>query len=193
MNHLVVFCHPDNAGFDRALTDCVLGTSLAMGHDTQIRDLYRLNFNPVLRTRQACTSRSTGSREIMQEQEFLDWANLLTLIYPVWWAGMPAMLKGYIDRVFCRGFAYDQEGPVITGLLSGKKVLIFNTTCMPSSFYARSGLHETMARTMDTGIFEICGMEVLHHAFFGGQTDCGDEARRHTGLAEAEAIASRYL
>lgn len=192
MNHLVVFCHPDNDGFDRALTNCVLGISNVMGHDTQIRDLYRQNFNPVLRSRQACFNPKI-EQDALQEQEFVSWADLLTLIYPVWWAGMPAMLKGYLDRVFCRGFAFETSRSSVKGLLGGRKVLIFSTTCMPSSFYSRAGMHETMAQAMDTGIFELCGMEVLHHAFFGGQASPVDLPSRQDSLAEVEAIASRYL
>ena len=130
--------------------------------------------------------------DVRQEQEFIEWADLLTFVYPIWWTGMPAMLKGYVDRVFCQGFAYCPQGDTVKGLLNGKKVLIFNTTGLPSPFYTSQGMHEAMSLTTDTGIFELCGMEVLHHAFFGSLEVVSDEVRK-SYLGEAVSITSRYL
>lgn len=191
MNHLVIFCHPDTGSFDRTIADAVEAVSEVLGHDTRGRDLYRQNFDPVLRLADLAPGPQQHG-EIAVEQRLVLWADMLTLIYPVWWAGMPALLKGYVDRVFSPGFAYTDGENSVQGLLTGKKVLIFNTTCLPSCFYARQGMHEAMARITDTGIFDMCGMEVLHHAFFGSMHSAADEARQAC-LAEVEAIASRYL
>jgi len=105
---------------------------------------------------------------------------------------MPAMLKGYIERVFCRNFAFAVHGDKVEGLLTGKKVLIFNTTGAPSALYSAQGMHEAMDLTTNRGIFELCGMEVLHHAFFGGLASSTDETRK-SYLAKVESITSRYL
>lgn len=134
----------------------------------------------------------TVPQDVRQEQEFISWADMLTFVYPVWWAGMPAMLKGYIDRVLCQGFAYRLLDDTVQGLLHGKKALIFNTTALPSSVYTSQGMHQAMAMTTDTGIFELCGMEVLHHACFGGMDKVPDEVRK-SYLSEVVSITSRYL
>jgi len=192
MNHLVIFCHPSPASFNRAISDSVQAVSGALGHDTCCRDLYGIDFNPVLSRADLVGGAEMVSPDIRQEQEFITWADMLTFVYPVWWAGMPGMLKGYIDRVFCRDFAYSLDDGVAKGLLGGKKVLIFNTTALPSSVYTSQGMHEAMALTTDTGIFGLCGMEVLHHAFFGSVDTAGDEMRK-SYLSEVVSIASRYL
>lgn len=192
MNHLVIFCHPSPASFNRAIADSVEAVSAALGHDTSCRDLYGLAFNPVLSRTDMDGAGAKVPADIRQEQECITWADMLTFVYPVWWAGMPGMLKGYIDRVFCRDFAFRLHDGAAQGLLGGRKVMIFNTTALPSSVYSSQGMHEAMALTTDTGIFGLCGMEVLHHAFFGSVDTVGDETRR-SYLAEVVSITSRYL
>lgn len=192
MNHLVIFCHPSPASFNRAIADSVEAVSGALGHDTRCRDLYGIAFNPILSKTDMHGTVQTVPQDVRQEQDFISWADMLTFVYPVWWAGMPAMLKGYIDRVLCQGFAYRLHDDTVQGLLHGKRVLIFNTTALPSSLYTSQGMHQAMAMTTDTGIFELCGMEVLHHAFFGSMDKVPDEVRK-SYLSEVVSITSRYL
>jgi NAD(P)H dehydrogenase (quinone) len=192
MNHLVILCHPNPASFNRAIADSVEAVSGALGHDTCCRDLYGIAFNPILSRADMDSAVEAVPQDVRQEQEFISWADMLTFVYPVWWAGMPALLKGYIDRVFCQGFAYRLHADSAQGLLQGKKVLIFNTTGLPSSLYTSQGMHQAMAMTTDTGIFELCGMEVLHHAFFGSMDQVSEEVR-NSYLGEVVSITSRYL
>jgi NAD(P)H dehydrogenase (quinone) len=192
MNHLVILCHPNPASFNRAIADSVEAVSGALGHDTRCRDLYGIAFNPILSRADLDSAVEAVPQDVRQEQEFISWADMLTFVYPVWWAGMPALLKGYIDRVFCQGFAYRLCADKAQGLLEGKKVLIFNTTGLPSSLYTSQGMHQAMAMTTDTGIFELCGMEVLHHAFFGSMDQVSEEVRK-SYLGEVVSITSRYL
>ncbi len=192
MNHLIIFCHPNTSSFNRAIADSVEAVSGALGHDTRCRDLYGIAFNPILSKTDLDSPGGRVTPDVRQEQEFISWADMLTFVYPVWWTGMPAMLKGYVDRVFCQGFAYCLYDDRAEGLLDGKKVLIFNTTALPSSVYTSQGMHDAMSMTTDTGIFELCGMEVLHHAFFGSVDKATDEVRK-SYLSEAVSITSRYL
>lgn len=129
MNHLVIFCHPSAASFNRAIADSVQAVSEALGHDTSCRDLYGIAFNPVLCKRDMDDPAGTVPQDVRQEQEFITWADTLTFVYPVWWAGMPAMLKGYVDRVFCQDFAYSLHGDSVKGLLGGKK---FSSSTRPA-------------------------------------------------------------
>ena len=107
-------------------------------------------------------------------------------------------IDGLLQRAFARKIreqffvAQSLHGDKISGLLTGKKALIFNTTGLPSTFYTSQGLHEAMSLATDTGIFELCGMEVLHHAFFGSVHSVSAEARE-SYLGEVVAITSRYL
>ncbi|RME08506.1 MAG: hypothetical protein D6804_07335 [Aquificota bacterium] len=78
---------------------------------------------------------------------------------------MPAILKGYIDRVFSYGFAYEERDGELVGLLSDKKAFIINTLGASELDYRPSGMEECLIKTTDTGIFKFCGVEVLRHLF----------------------------
>ena len=116
--------------------------------------------------------------DIRTEQAEISRADRLVFIYPVWWAALPARMKGYIDRVFSLGFAYDFQDGMPVGLLSGKEVLIVNTTGSSGDLYSQSGMHEAIRKTSDTGIFEFCGLKVLDHLFFGAVPFVDDEVRK---------------
>lgn len=192
MNHLVIFCHPSPTSFNAAIADSVEAVSAAMGHDIRRRDLYGIGFNPVLTRVELEAPQHMRAQDVRQEQEFVSWADVLTFVYPVWWTGMPAMLKGYFDRIFCRDFAYALHDDAMTGLLTGRRALIFSTTGLSSTACDARGMHEAMARTTDTGILELCGIEVLNHAFFGGVATVSEEVRK-SYLSEVVAIVSRHL
>lgn len=78
---------------------------------------------------------------------------------------MPAILKGYIDRVFSYGFAYAERDGQLVGLLTDKKVIIINTLGASELDYVPSGMEECLKKTTDLGVFNFCGMQVLKHIF----------------------------
>ena len=78
---------------------------------------------------------------------------------------MPAILKGYIDRVLLHGFAYLSTPSGVVPLLTGKKVMVFNSMGQSREDYER-GMFEALRMTTDVGIFKFCGMEVVEHVYF---------------------------
>lgn len=66
--------------------------------------------------------------DVAQAQSDIRMADVLTLVYPLWWMSMPAIMKGYIDRVFARGFAYEVDNGVVRGLLSGRKAVLITVS-----------------------------------------------------------------
>ena len=100
MNHLIIVAHPNNQSFNKAITDAVVESSREMGAETLLRDLYSLDFNPVLSWEELqAAARGIIPSEVRNEQLLISKADLITLIYPLWWMGFPAILKGYLDRV----------------------------------------------------------------------------------------------
>ncbi len=93
----------------------------------------------------------------------------MTFVYPMWWGHMPAMLKGFIDRVFTHGYAfkYDAEIGEVTGLLKGKTVKQFVMTSTPNDFYEKNGMHNAQRIVVDEATFGFCGIEVNQSTFFG--------------------------
>lgn len=179
MKYLIVYAHPNPNSFNSAELETLQSALKQGGHEVRVRDLYAEKFNPVLGPAdfQAMAAGSLP-RDISVEQSHLQWADTAVFLYPVWWASMPAMLKGYVDRVFLKGFAYDygRDGSIVP-LLKGKKAAVFNTTGSPYEFYERSGMHKSIRQAVDEGIFAFCGMEVLRHEFFGGVPTATAEQR----------------
>jgi len=191
MKHLVVYCHPDPKSFCHAILENVLDTIRGKGHEVRVKELYADGFDPILKGSDfAAFQAGKTPPDIKAEQDHILWAETMTVIHPVWWTGMPAMLKGYIDRVFSLGFAYafGPDGP--TGLLSGRKVVILSTQGADKEQYDSAGVTDAMKKASDIAIYALCGMEVLEHKFFGGVTSVDDETRKRY-LAEVKEVMSR--
>jgi NAD(P)H dehydrogenase (quinone) len=105
---------------------------------------------------------------------------------------LPAILKGYVDRVFSYGFAYEYINGVQNGLLKGKKGLLFCTTGASNELYAASGMHNSMKQTTDQGIFNFSGIEEVKHTFFGAVPYVTEETRGDY-LKEVSKIVKEIL
>ncbi|MNK88366.1 hypothetical protein D3C87_1083260 [compost metagenome] len=88
---------------------------------------------------------------------------------------MPAIMKGYIDRVFSYGFAYRYDQGIQKGLLS-KSTIIINSHGKSNAEYAESGLDKALALTSDTGIFNYCGLEIKQHFYFDKADRASEES-----------------
>lgn len=180
MKHLIIYCHPNPDSFNNAIVDAFIGSLKTEGHEVVVRDLYAMRFDPVLKASDFEALREGNTpTDIKTEQEHVKWADAFTMVYPIWWTGLPALIKGYIDRVFSYGFAYAYgENGDINKLLSGKKGLIINTHGTPSEIYSRTGMYDGLKMTSDTGIYEFCGIKPVGHIFFGSVPQIDDHARK---------------
>jgi len=178
MKYLIVYAHPDPGSFNRALLGAVERRLDETGETYDVRDLYALGFNPVLALEELASGGVADAHgDASRERELVAGADALIFIYPVWWFAMPAIKKGYIDRVFSEGFAFTFDGGRFKGLLGGKKVYIINTTGSPREILERMGYMDAMRTMTDAGIFEFCGMEVAAHRYFFAVPETGEAAR----------------
>ena len=98
MKCLIVFAHPYPRAFNRAVLQAVDEELKAAGHEVNVRDLYVLNFHPALQANDLeGLIKGTTEPDVAEEQKHVTWADLVILICPIWWSGLPAMAKGYID------------------------------------------------------------------------------------------------
>ncbi|MBD0382754.1 NAD(P)H-dependent oxidoreductase [Paenibacillus sedimenti] len=187
MKHLLVYAHPNPNSFNHAILDTSTKALEAKGHEVTVRDLYQMNFNAVLTSEDMAALRSGQTPEdIRKEQDYIAGADCITFIYPVWWTGLPAILKGYVDRVLSYGFAYAYgSNGNIEKLLTGKKGLLISTHGTPSDIYESIGMTQSLKQTSDGGIFDFCGIEVVNHLFFGSVPQVDDAARKGM-LAQVE-------
>ncbi len=166
MKYRVIYTHPNPKSFNHAVLEAVMEELEHAGADYEITDLYAESFDPVLVNSDIEALRTgTPSEDIVLEQKMVSEADMLIFIFPVWWFSMPAILKGYTDRVFSAGFAFEITEKSVSGLLEGKKVAIFNTTGGSSEAYDNYGYGDAFRKCICEGIFRFCGMEVLLQHF----------------------------
>lgn len=157
MNILTVVSHPrENSLTFAAASRFVQGLADA-GHESELLDLHRSGFDPVLREADepdwaAGGDRKIYSPEVEAEIERLKRHDALAFIFPIWWYGLPAMLKGYIDRVWNDGFAYG------TGRLPHKKVLWLGLAGAPREHFEKRKYDEMMSLLLNVGMSHYCGV-----------------------------------
>jgi len=189
MNVLIVYAHPEPRSLNGALNGFAVARLEAAGHAVQVSDLYAMGWKAVLdagdslereaseRFDPSATSlrafeNGWQSVDIAGEQDKLRWADTLILQFPLWWFSMPAILKGWIDRVYACGFAYgvgehsdshwgDRYGE---GRMQGKRAMLVVTAGGWESHYAARGINGPMDDLLfpiHHGILHYPGFEVL--------------------------------
>jgi len=169
VRHLVIAAHPSTRSFNHAVVEAYTSELIERGHRVECRDLYAASFNPVLSARDlAAVARGKLAKDIKVEQAAIRRANVLTFISPLWWSGFPAMLKGYLDRVFCAGFAYVIKGGDYLPGLSGKKGAIITTSGATAEELKSGGTLRALRTIYDEGLMEFCGIEIVRHLYLSG-------------------------
>ena len=167
MKNLIVYAHPDSGSLNHFIKETVADNLQESGQEIVVRDLNQINFNPVLSLEDMSGQRiGQVAEDIKTEQGHIAWADRIIFIYPIWWTGMPAIMKGYIDRVFSYGFAYRYDQGIQKGLLTGKQAIIVNSHGKSNAEYESIGMDKALALTSDTGIFNYCGLEIQQHFYF---------------------------
>ncbi len=108
MKTLVVYVHPVEGSFTSSVRDAIIQHLPSQHHEVRLRDLYAENFDPFLSsTERALHHTSPTTRpELAQDVEDLRWCEAIVFVYPTWWSGLPAMLKGWIDRTWMNEVAW---------------------------------------------------------------------------------------
>ncbi|QMV40684.1 NAD(P)H-dependent oxidoreductase [Cohnella cholangitidis] len=157
-NILIITGHPDSQSYCAALSDAYR-KGAAENDKVQVReiDLGKIEFDPNLQF--GYRQRTELEEDLKQAQELIRWADHLVFVYPTWWGSMPAILKGFIDRIFLPGFAfkYRDNSSLWDKLLKGKTAHLIVTSDTPSwynKFIYRSAGHSVMKRN----ILHFCGI-----------------------------------
>ncbi len=193
MKYLIVYAHPNPKSFNHAVLETISTGLKKKKREFTVRDLYRIGFNPVLSTKDlSAIQNGAVPRDIRKEQSYISKANTLIFIFPIWWSAMPAMLKGYIDRVFSLGFAYDITENAVVGLLKGKKVFLVSTTGASKEDYGKMGAFKMMNMSIDMAIFKFSGMKVIGHKYFSAVPYVSQQERKKM-LKELKLLVRRKL
>jgi NAD(P)H dehydrogenase (quinone) len=201
MNVFIVYAHPEPNSLNGFMKDLAAKTLRDNGHKVKISDLYGMNFKSTLDQddfsqrqnnelfspiMEQVNALKTGSlaRDIKDEVEKIKWADMLIFQFPIWWSSFPAILKGWIDRVFLPGVVHNiQEGKLYdTGLLKGKKAMLSYTTGATRDVYSSQGPHgdiDDLLKYITHNILELTGLEILpSFGIFGPAILSNDEVKR---------------
>jgi len=131
---LVVLCHPNKTGFNQAIAAAAVD-HLKKSHSVEFLNLYQETFDPVLPAPEL-PRKYTLDETVQRYNALVQQAQVLIFVHPDWWGGPPALLKGFVDRVFRPGVAYEFDGFQFlskkkVALFSGKKAMVFSTTDYP--------------------------------------------------------------
>jgi NAD(P)H dehydrogenase (quinone) len=181
MRVLIEYAHPEPKSFNGAMKDLATKVLRGAGHTVQVSDLYAMKFDPsggpddfLERTdesafgyqreqRQASEQRSFEP-QLQAEMEKLAWADFVIFQFPLWWFSLPAILKGWVDRVFAMGFAYDLSRSYDSGIFRGKRGMLVLTTGGPAAAYGpgtRNGELDQLLLHINRGMLYFIGLDVL--------------------------------
>jgi NAD(P)H dehydrogenase (quinone) len=185
MNVLIVYAHHEPTSFTSALKNLSLEILSAQKHSVVVSDLYGQGFNPtaqkwdfvttsgghfnyMLEQRHAARLDMAFSPDIVGEIQKIQAAELIVFVSPIWWFSVPAILKGWFDRVLAMGVAWDGGKIYENGLLRGKQAMLIGSAGGPDAYYKTDGKHKATAaqilHPINHGTLAFCGLNV-HESF----------------------------
>ena len=195
MRALVVYCHPSPASFTAAVRDAVLKGLAVARHEVRIVDLYGEGFDPVLSRQERADYHTPGLNEapVAEQLEALRWAEALILVYPTWWYGPPAMLKGWLDRVWVphATFRMPEPGKPIGRVLTNIRFIGAVSTLGSPWWWWTLAMGEPGRRILLRGLSVLCAPGCRTKWLALHRMDSASDAQRSGFLAKVEAYFSR--
>lgn len=188
MHALIVVAHPNPQSLTHHVAATVRSGIAESGHSAEIADLAAEGFDPryALADQAAYVKGEAIPADVAAEQARIDRSDSLVLVYPVYWWSFPGLLKGWIDRVFVNGWAYQETDAGIEKKLARLKVHLVGIGGADLRTYARRGYQWAMRTQIDQGIFDYCGASVARSELFL-PPESGDWSEH---LATARAIGA---
>jgi NAD(P)H dehydrogenase (quinone) len=168
MNALIIYAHPNPKSFNHAVLDQVKKGLKDSNQTFEVIDLYADGFNPALvYNEEIRRSDLANDVETARYRQMVKEAGRLIFIYPVWWYGLPAILKGFIDRVFVSGFAYTSKGTRPQGLFTDKSAWVVYTIDSPS-WFVKLFRKSVEWKVFKNAILNFCGIKQVKKTMLAG-------------------------
>lgn len=167
MRVLVIYVHPKRVCFTGELLSNVIAGLEDADHEVQVADLYSEGFNPAFGAEDyAQFSGEAMPSEVTREQKRIEWSEGIVIVSPIWWYQYPAMLKGWIDRVFSEGWAFADSYARGGTNLGWRKLLIIASAGGRPETYEKHGYTSAIKALWDVGIWDYCGFNDRRTEFF---------------------------
>lgn len=194
----VIVSHPRRRSFTVSMAEAFAATARLEGAPVVVRDLHRLRFDPRMAASEMPSRLGAALRpDVAREREAIAGADIFAFFYPLWFNATPAMMKGYIGRVFGMDFGYTarQHGGN-QPLLGGRKMVTFTSSGAPQDWVQRSGAWDAMQKHFDEHFAAMTGMEIIGHHNFGsvggGMRKDVVDRHRHEVTTRARRIVDVY-
>lgn len=192
MHLLVILDHPQSGSFSAAIADQVRRGALAAGHTSELADLAAERFDGAMTAADLDHFRGLGPapEDVRGEQHRFNRADAVVIVFPIYWWSLPARLKGWVDRVFTKGWAYiDGANGVTEGRLGDRPIHLLAVGATDASAFERHGYDRAMDTQIPYGIFSYCGIkQVFLHRLLESETD--DVGPRLSHLEAAFAVGA---
>jgi putative NADPH-quinone reductase len=190
VNVLAVLAHPDPGSFNHAIAAAAVRALERSGHAVVLHDLCAERFDPVLAPGEAPRDAALDPL-VRRHCEELAQADGIVVVHPNWWGGPPAIMKGWVDRVFRPGVAYafeegDSGEGVPVGLLRARRAVVLNTSNTPEE-RERAAFGDPLEATWTRCVFDLCGVKDVRRRTFGVVVTSTPEQRR-AWLDEVEEL-----
>lgn len=203
MKHAVIVAHPKSDSLTSAVATAYAETLRGLGEDARVRDLYAIGFDPCLKAGEIPGPEGyQAAPDTAAERELLADVQVFAFVYPLWFNAPPAILKGYVDRVFSMGFGYVPAFGGTEPNLGGRRLISFTSSGAPDAWVADTGALDALGQVFDGHVAAVCGLTVIDHVHFGGMVPgitqeafedtleaVRTAARRHFGPPELAASA----
>jgi len=169
MKHAVILAHPKSSSFCASIAKTCIEELGALGHAADLRDLYAMDFDPRLRAEEIPSDQGfRAGPDVIAERKRLGDVDSFIFVYPFWFNAPPAILKGYVDRVFSLKFGYAPGFGGTEPLLRGKTLMSISTSGAPDQWVNSTGALKTLMAGFDMHFAAVCGLTVLDHMHLGG-------------------------
>jgi NAD(P)H dehydrogenase (quinone) len=193
MNHAIIFSHPCQSSFTGSVAAAYVKAVQAFGHTVITRDLYRIGFQPCLQAEELpFAPHFRPGADVVAERQLLADADVYALCYPFWLNAPPAILKGYLDRVFGWGFAYGINGRS-EPLLNGRRLITITSSGAPLHWAQSTGALKSEETLFDSLFAAQCGMNLVEHIHFGGITPGASGDYIKARLSEVEDAVGKHF
>lgn len=170
MQHAVIVAHPSASSFNLSVANAYCKAARERSFEVRLRDLYRMQFAPCLAQNEIVSANGFAPHpDVVEERTLLAATDIFAFVYPFWLNSPPAILKGYLERVFGLGFAYNpRPGGGTQPLLTGRKMMSFSSSGAPTDWVANTGALDATRKLFDEHFAAVCGLTVVDHIHFGG-------------------------
>lgn len=178
MKTTIILAHPWHGSFNKAIMDSIVDELSKNNKEYQIIDLYKDGFNPLLEEQDLALFSKGQSTDPMVEkyQEMLKTSDEAVFIFPIWWYDVPAILKGFIDKVMLKNFAYQETSKGLKGLLGIQKTTVITTSEWPT-FYLRWFGGNTIKGTFINKTLKLLGFKDIKWINSGFTSSSKNEKR----------------